>query len=164
MKRMSITGPVSIVVGIDGKIAFVTTGGGPVDLDARDAKVTSLSSAIRDYSSTSEGPKIVKPDDKFRLTMTVKLASWLKYSKRTGAEFKLTSPPDIKCDHTALRGDQLKVTDQAMVAQLSCSGPKGVYELRGTITFGYDNPVGGGGGVGTEIANWKFEIKPMGMQ
>jgi hypothetical protein len=63
-----------------------------------------------------------------------------------------------------LRGDQLKITDQAMVAQISCSGPKGVYEMRGTITFGYDNPVGGGGGVGTEIANWKFEIKPMGMQ
>ena len=82
----------------------------------------------------------------------------------TGAEFSLTSPRDIKCDHTALRGDQLMVTDQAMVAQLTCSGPKGVYELRGTITFGYDNPAGGGGGVGTESATWKFEIKPMGMQ
>ena len=84
-KRMSVTGPASIVVGLDGKIAFVTTGPSPADLDARDAKVTALSTAIRDYASTSEGPKIVKPDDKFRLTMTVKLASWLKYSKQTPA-------------------------------------------------------------------------------
>ncbi|HWU89195.1 MAG TPA: hypothetical protein VN253_18140 [Kofleriaceae bacterium] len=165
MKRMSISGPVSIVVGIDGKIAFVTTGASPVDLDARDAKVTALSGGIRDYASTSDGPRIVKPDDKFRLTMTVQLAPWLKYSKRTGAEFRLTSPPaDIKCDNTVLRGDQLKIAEQAMTAQISCSGPKGVYELRGTITFGYDNPTGGGGGVGTESAPWKFEIKPMGMQ
>jgi hypothetical protein len=164
MKRLSITGPASIVVGIDGKVAFATTGSSPAELDARDAKVTSLSSAIRDYWSTSEGPKVVKPDDKFRLTMTVKLAPWLRFSKRTGAEFKLTSPRDIKCDNTVLRADQLKVADQAMVAPLLCSGPKGSYEMRGTITFGYDNPVGGGSGMGNETQTWKFEIKPMGMQ
>lgn len=164
MKRMSITGPASIVVGVDGKVALATTGSSPAELDARDAKVTSLSSAIRDYWSTAEGPKVVKPDDKFRLTMTVKLAPWLRFSKRTGAEFKLTSPPDIKCDNTTLRGDQLKIVDQAMVAPLLCSGPKGSYEMRGTITFGYDNPVGGGGGMGNETQSWKFEIKPMGMQ
>jgi len=163
-KRLGITGPTSIVVGIDGKIAFVTTGSSPAELDARDAKVKSLAAAIRDYSSTSEGPRLVKPDDKFRLSMTVQLAPWLRYSRRTGAEFKLTAPRDIKCDATTLRGDQLKITDQAMVAQLQCSGTKGVYELRGTITFGYDNPIGGGGGAGTETATWKFEIKPMGMQ
>jgi hypothetical protein len=164
MKRMSIPGPVSIVVGIDNKVAFVTTGSSPSDLDARDAKVTSLAGAIKDYTATSDGPKIVKPDDKFRLAMTINLASWLKYSKRTVPEFKLTAPRDIKCDHTTLRGDQIKVTNQAMVAQVSCSGPKGVYELRGTITFGYDNPVGGGAGLGTDGATWKFEIKPMGMR
>jgi hypothetical protein len=165
MKKLSVTGPVSVVVGIDGKVAFVTTGTGPSDLDARDAKVTSLAGAIKDFTSSSDGPKLVKPDDKFRVSMTIKLASWLKFSKRTPAEFKLTAPADIKCDSTTLRGDQLKVVDQTtMVAEVSCKGPKGVYEMRGTITFGYDNPVGGGSGLGTEGATWNFEIKPMGMQ
>jgi hypothetical protein len=164
MKRLSIAGPVSIIVGIDSKVAFLTTGSSPTDLDARDAKVVALANAVKDFSLTSEGPKLVKPDDKFKLSMTVKLASWLKYSTRPPAEFKLTAPPDIKCDNTALYGEQLKITDQSMLAQISCSGSKGVYELRGTITFGYDNPIAGGSGLGTESAVWKFEIKPMGIQ
>jgi hypothetical protein len=164
VKRMSITGPVSIVVGIDNKIAFVTTGTTPTDLDARDAKATSLASGIKDYTASSDGPQTVKADDRFRMSMTISLAPWLRYSKRTVPEFRLSSlPADIKCDSTALRGDQLKVTEQTMVAELSCSGAKGLYELRGTITFGYDNPIGGGAGLGTDSATWKFEIKPAGM-
>lgn len=165
IKRLGVTGPVSIVVGIDNKITFATTGTAATDFDARDAKVAALAGAIKDYTVASEGPRIVKPDDKFRLSMTVKLASWLKYSARTPAEFKLTAPPDLKCDNTTLRGDQLKVVDPTtMVAQVSCSGPKGVYETRATLTFGYDNTVAGGAGLGTESAVWKFEIKPMGIQ
>ncbi len=165
VKRLSLTGPASVVVGIDGKVAQVTTGSSPADLDARDAKVIALAGAIKDFTVSSDGPKLVKPADKFRLSMTIKLASWLKFSRRTPAEFKLMVPPDIKCDATTLRGDQLKHVDQTtMVAQVSCSGPRGVYEARGTITFGYDNPVGGGSGLGTEGTTWKFEIKPMGMQ
>lgn len=164
MKKLGAAGPVSIVVGLDGKVAFTTTGSGPADLDARDAKVTTLSNGIKDYTFTSEGPKVVKPDDKFRLGMTIKLASYLKYSKRTPAEFKLTAPRDIKCDNTTLRGEQIRLVEQALTAQVSCSGPKGVYELRGTLTFGFDNPIGGGSGLGAESATWKFEIKPMGMQ
>jgi hypothetical protein len=164
VRRLGVTGPVSIVVGIDNKVALVSTGDSPAELDARDAKVTALSLAIKDYSTSSDGPRLVKPGDPFRLSMSVKLASWLKYSRRTPAEFKLTAPPDIKCDSTTLRGDQLKITDQTMVAQISCTGTKGVYEMRGTITFAYDNPVGGGSGMGTDGATWKFEIKPMGIQ
>jgi hypothetical protein len=164
VQRLSITGPVSIIVGIDNKVAFLTTGESPTDLDARDAKAAALANAIKDFTATSEGPQIVKPDDKFRLSMTIKLASWLKYSRRTPAEFKLTAPKDIKCDNTTLRGDQIKITDQIMLAQISCSGSKGVYELRGAITFGYDNPLAGGSGLGSDGVVWKFEIKPMGIQ
>ncbi len=162
MSRLGVTGPVSVVVGIDSKVALVTTGGAPSDLDARDAKVKALAAAIQDFTVSSDGPpKIVKPGDKFQLSMTVKLASWLKYSRRTPAVFRLTGlSPDIKCDSTELRGAQLKITDQTMIAQVTCSGPKGVYETRGEIRFGYDNPVGGGSGLGTDSAGWKFEIKP----
>jgi len=164
-KRLGVTGPVSIVVGIDGKVALVTRSESPTDLDARDAKVVALANAIKDYSTSFDGPKLVKPDDKFRLSMTITLSPWLKYSKRTPAEFKLTVvPKDIKCDNITLRGDQLKTVDQALIAQVSCSGPKGIYELRGTMTFGYDNPAAGGSSLGTDGVTWKLEIKPMGMQ
>jgi hypothetical protein len=164
LTRLNITGPVSIVVGIDNKVALVTAGSSPAELDARDAKVNAMGAAIKEFFATSDGPKVVKPDDKFKLSMTIKLSSWLKYSKRTPAEFKLTAPRDLKCDNTTLRGDQLKVTEGVMVAQVTCSGPKGIYETRGTITFGFDNTVAGGSGLGTESVTWKFEIKPMGMQ
>ncbi|HWO17159.1 MAG TPA: hypothetical protein VNO30_00225 [Kofleriaceae bacterium] len=164
LSRLGTTGPASVVVGIDGKVAHVTRGGAQSDADARDAKVAALANAIRDFTVTSDGPTIVKPGDKFRLAMTVKLASWLKYNRSRPADFQLTAPADIKCDNTALRGGQLTITDQTMVAQVTCSGTKGVYELRGAINFSYDNPVGGGTGLGSEGAVWKFEIKPMGIQ
>lgn len=160
LHRLGVTGPVSIVAGIDNKVAFVSTGSSPAELDARDAKVNALSAAIKDYTTSSDGPRAVKVGESFRLAMTINLAPWLKYSKRTSAEFKLTAPADIKCDSTTLRGDQIKVTGQAMVAQVACTGTKGVYELRGTITFGYDNPIVGGSGLGTDGTTWKFEIKP----
>ena len=41
---------------------------------------------------------------------------------------------------------------------VTCSGPKGSYEARANLSFGYDAPTGGAG-LGTESANWKFEIK-----
>jgi hypothetical protein len=160
LKRLSITGPASVVVGIDSKVALVTTGSAPGDLDARDAKVKALASSIKDFTASSDGPKLVRPGEKFRIAMTIKLAPWLKHGRRTPAEFRLTAPRDIKCNGTTLRGDQLKITNSTTrVAEVSCSGPKGVYELRGTITFGYDNPIAGGSGLGTEGATWRFEIK-----
>jgi hypothetical protein len=160
-KQLGATGPLSIVVGIDGKVAHVTASTLPADLDARDAKVTALSAAIRDYTVAVEGPKVVKPDEKFRLAMTIKLAPWFRYSQRTVAELKLAGlPPGIKCDATALRGDQLMISEGTLTAQVACSGPKGVYEMRGELRFGYEMPGRGGAGLGTDSAVWKFEIKP----
>lgn len=161
IRRLGVTGPVSIVVGLDNKVALVTTGAAPADLDARDAKAVALANAIKDFTTSSTGPTVVKAGDKFQLSMTIKLASWLKFSKRTPPVFKLTAPPrDIKCDATTLSGPQLKIADPTMIAQVTCSGPRGVYEMAGSIEFGYDNPVGGGSGRGADGAIWKFEIKP----
>jgi hypothetical protein len=66
--------------------------------------------------------------------------------------------PDIKCDATLLRGDQIKVADKLLTAAVTCSGPRGIYEARGELRFGYDAP-GGGTGIGAESARWKFELK-----
>jgi hypothetical protein len=162
MKQMGITGPASFVVDVDTKIALVTTGSSPAELDARDAKVNALTTSIKEYTTSNVGPTVVKPGDKFNLGITIKLAPWLKYTQKTPSEFKLTAPKDIKCDQTVLKGAQLKIADQTMTAQVTCSGPKGTYELRGTVTFGYQAP-GGTTGIGSDSATWKFDIKSMGM-
>jgi len=158
MKELGITGPASIVVDVDGKVQLITSTANPTDLDARDAKVNASIVAIKEYVSTPDGPKLAKPGDKFQLSIAIKLASWLKYSDKTPMEFKLTVPPDIKCDATTLRGEQIKVADKQLTAAATCSGPRGIYEARGDLRFGYDAP-GGGTGIGAESAKWKFEIK-----
>jgi hypothetical protein len=158
MKDLGLTGPASIVVDVDGKVQLVTTTGAPADLDARDAKINAAIAAIKDYVSTPDGPKTAKPGDKFALSMSIKLASWLAYSDKAPRELKITVPPDIKCDATTLKSEQIKVADKLLTATVTCSGPRGIYEARGELRFGYDAP-GGGTGVGAESTQWKFEIK-----
>ncbi|HEX3763132.1 MAG TPA: hypothetical protein VHW23_30755 [Kofleriaceae bacterium] len=159
MKDLGITGPASIVVDVDGKVQLVTASAAPGDLDARDAKVTAAAAAIKEYLPIHDGPATVKAGDKFQLSITIRLASWLKYSTRTPMEFDLTAPSDLKCDATRLRGEQIKVAGQQLTATVTCSGPRGSYGARGELRFGYDAP-GGGAGLGAESAEWKFEIKP----
>lgn len=154
MKKMAIVGPASIVVDVDGKVALVTTASSSTELDDRDAKVTKLIGAIKDYTFASDGPKMVKPDEKFTLSMTINLSPWLKFTnKGAPAQFQLTGPADVKCDHMKLTGDEIKVTGQQLVAAVTCSAAKGNYELRGTLRFGYDQP-GGGQGMGAEDTRW----------
>ena len=159
-KTMSIVGPVSIVVDVEGKIAQVVTGSAPAELDARDAKVAALVAAIKEYTMTSEGPaSVVKAGVKFPLQINIKLASWLRYSTKTPREFTVMIPKELKCNATTLRGDQVKITDQMLVGTVTCSGPKGSYEARANVSFGYETP-GSGTGLGTESARWKFQITP----
>jgi hypothetical protein len=159
MKQLGVTGPASIVVDVEGKVALVSTNSTPTDLDARDAKVNELAGAIKAYSATvSESPKALKPGDKFTLSISIQLAKWLSYSAKTPRTFKLTVPPDFKCDAKELTGDQIKVDGNAMTAALSCTAPKGIYEARGELRFGY--ATGSGDGLGTEGGKWKFEVKP----
>ena len=157
-KTMQIVGPVSIVVDVEGKVQLVSTGSSPTEMDARDAKINGLTAAIKEYTTANEGPKTAKPGEKFSFKISIKLANWLKYSTKQPREFKVTVPKDITCDATTLKGDQLKLDGQNLTAMVTCSGPKGSYEARGNISFGYDAP--GGTGLGTESASWKFEIKP----
>jgi hypothetical protein len=159
MKDLGVTGPASIVVGVDGEVVQVTTSGAPADLDARDAKVKDAVSWIHEYVTITDGPGQVQLGAKFELAITIKLATWLKYSTRTPMEFDLTAPSDLKCDATRLRGDQIKVDGRLLRAMVTCSGPRGSYEVRGELRFGYDAP-GGGTGMGAQSYNWKFEIKP----
>jgi hypothetical protein len=160
MKQMSVTGPASVVVDLEGKVVLVATGSSPAELDARDKKVTDLVATIKEYVMTpSESPQGLKAGDKFILSISIKLASWLKFSTRAPSEFKLTAPPDFKCDAKELKGDQLKITDQTLTASVSCSAPRGIYEARGDLRFSYEHP-NHAAGIGNEGAKWKFEVKP----
>jgi len=159
-KKLGIVGPASLVVDVDNKVALVVTGSSPAELDTRDAKVNALAAGIKEYTAMVAGPKVVKANEKFDLTISIKLAGWLVYSKKPGTtlDFKISPPKDIKCSATTLGRDALKPVNQTITATVSCSGPKGSYEVRGQINFGYDTP-NGATGIGTDGANWKFEIK-----
>jgi hypothetical protein len=158
-KGLGITGPVSIIVDVDNKVQLVTTGSQPAELDARDAKVKALIAGIKLHTTALTGPKTVKAGEKFELGMSVTLASWLVYSKKPGTnyEWKAMLPRDVKCDNTALKGDQLKADGQMLAIKMTCSGPHGSYEATGQIQFGYDVP-SGATGIGADGGKWKFEI------
>ena len=156
-KQLKVAAPASVIVDVDGKVSQVIIGSSPAELDARDAKVNALTAAIKEYSLTSEGPKSPRAGEKFTFKISVKLASWVKHSTKTPREFKVMTPKEIACDATTLRGDQVKIEGQTLTGAVTCSAPRGSYEVRGQLSFGYDAPAGAG--LGTESANWKFEIK-----
>jgi len=158
-KQFSINGPASFVVDVDGKVQLVSTGSDPTALDARDTKVNELGKAIKDYTSVKDGPATAKPGEKFTLSLKINLSNWLNYSTSQKRQFDVTVPKDIKCDAVSLKGDQLKIDGHTLTGAVSCSGPRGSYEARGTLKFGYDSPSGAGFGNVDGIV-WKFEIKP----
>jgi hypothetical protein len=160
VKQLGLTAPTSFVVDVTGKVAHVATGGDPATLDARDAKVGELVAAIKEHTSTTDGPKEVAAGQKFTLSMTIKLSPWLLYSKKPGTTlaFRLTAPKEITCDRTQLGRDQLRPQGQTLTASVTCSGTKGSYEVRGQLDFSYDTP-SGATGLGTDGAKWKFVIK-----
>jgi hypothetical protein len=159
MKQLGVTpGPSSIVTDVDGKVAMVSSSGDAEGLDARDSKVNALIAAIKEFTTSQDGPVTAKPNEPFHLSLKIQIANWLSFSKTTPMEFKLTVPKDIRCDATTLKGDQLKIDGRTLTAMVSCLAPKGSYEARGDIRFGYDSPAGGAG-LGNDGAKWKFEIK-----
>lgn len=158
-KAFSITGPASFVVDQDGKVQMVSTASDAAALDARDTKVHDLAKAIKDYTSQKDGPATAKPGEKFTLSLKINLANWNNYATSRDRQFDLTVPKDIKCDAVTLKNDQLKIDGHTLTASTQCSGPKGVYEARGVLKFGYDSPAGAGFGQVDGIV-WKFEIKP----
>jgi hypothetical protein len=160
MKQLGVgRGPASIVVGVDGKVAMVSVGGDPATLDARDAKVDELAGAIKEYTTRHDGPTTAKPGQTFSLSLQVLLASWLHYIRSAPADFELSAPKDIKCNATKLGRAQLEFRGQTLTATLRCSAPRGVYEARGHIRFGYDTPTGAHG-MGDDATTWKFSITP----
>ena len=159
MKLLNVKpGPTSIVVDVDGKVALVSVNGDAAALDARDAKVNALTSDIKAFTTSHDGPAAtVKAGEKFSLSFKVQLASWLKYSASSPKEFNVTVPKDFKCDATSLRGDQLKIEKNILTATVTCTAPHGNYQAVGKIRFGYDSPAGGSG-LGDDGAKWDIKV------
>lgn len=150
-------GPVSIVVDLDGKVKLVTSSGDINELDSRDTIVKSLVDAIKPFTTSNDAPKTAKANQKMTFTFKVQLGSWLTFSKKSPTEFTFQAAKEVKCDATTLKGDQLKVDGKTMTAQVTCTAPKGSYQARAEIRFGYDSP-NGATGLGNDGATWKFEV------
>jgi len=146
------SGEGAVVVDVDGKVKAVTTSGDINELEARDQTVNSLIGQIKEFTTSFDGPKEVKPGEKFALVVKIQLASWLAYSQKTAIQFTLMAPKDIRCDKAT------KIEDHTLTATATCSGPKGNYEAQGKIRFGYDTPAGGTG-LGDDGTTYKFAIK-----
>jgi len=151
-KEMGITtGPAAIVADVNGAVKAVTTSGDLNELDARDAVVNALIGQIHEYTSTKKGPATAKPNEKIPFAFEVQLASWLHF-KADSATLALTAPKQLKCDKAT------KIDGQTLAASVTCSGPKGSYQVQAKIQFGYKTPTGADG-LGEDGATWSFEIK-----
>jgi hypothetical protein len=152
-------GPQSVVVDVYGKVKAITTSGDINELDARDTVVKQLVEAVKPYTTSNEGPKGGNPTSKLTFTLRVALSPWNSFSDKAPREFTFAAAKEIKCDATTLKGDQIKIDGKNLTATVTCTAPKGIYQARGDLKFGY---VGASGaqGLGAETATWKFEIKP----
>ena len=160
MQQLGYAGPASVVVGADQKISFVSTNGAADQLDARDKEVAKLAAGIKDFVVQKNGPTSGKAGQPFTLELVVNLASWLKFSNQPEAPVMTVSvPKDIKCDATTLSGDKLVVANQTLTGTVHCTAPRGSYEARAEVRFGYATP-GGAAGIGTDAGDWKFTIAP----
>lgn len=159
-KQLGIAkGPYSVVVDVDGKVKMISTSGDLNELDARDATVKQLTDAVKPYTTTNEGPKSSRPTSKLTFVIRVQLAPWNAFSPKTPMQFDLTAAKQVVCPQRTLTGDQLKIEGKTLTAAITCTAPKGIYEARGELRFGYVSS-GGATGLGSEAASWKFDVQP----
>src|SRR5690606_27317533 len=105
-----------------------------------------------------EATKSAKAGERLTFTFKVQLAKWLTYSKKSPMEFTFRAAKEVKCNATTLRGNQLKISGKTLTATVTCTAPKGSYQARGQIRFGYETPTGGTG-LGNDGATWSFVVK-----
>jgi hypothetical protein len=159
-KQLDIAkGPYSIVVDVEGKVKMISTSADINELDARDAMVKQLIDAVRPYTASNDGPKVAKPSAKLTFQIKIQLSPWNAFSQKTPMRFELTAAKELVCDQRVLEAQQLKVEGKTLTAAVTCTAPKGAYQARGELRFGYAS-ANGGTGLGSEAASWKFEIQP----
>ena len=159
-KQLGVTkGPASIVVDLEGKVKVVTTSGDINELDSRDTVIKRLVDAVKPFTSANDAPKTAKAGQKLAFTFKIQLANWLSFSKKSPMEFTFRAAKEVKCDATTLKGNQLQIEGKTLTAKVTCTAPKGSYQARGEIRFGYDSP-NGATGLGNDGATWSFQVTP----
>jgi hypothetical protein len=159
-KQLGIAkGPASIVVDLDGKVKAIASSGDINELDSRDSIIKGLVDSVKPFTTTNRAPTTAKAGDKMTFTFSVQLANWLAYSQKSPMEFTFTAAKEVKCDATTLKRDQMKIQDKTLTATVTCTAPRGSYQARGEIRFGYDSP-NGSAGLGNDGATWKFVVTP----
>ncbi|HEY5950016.1 MAG TPA: hypothetical protein VIV40_31190 [Kofleriaceae bacterium] len=159
-KQLGIAkGPASVVVDLDGKVKTVATSGDINELDSRDSIIQGLVESVKPFTTSNNAPKTAKVGEKLTFTFTVQLGSWLTFSKKSPMEFTFQAAKEVKCDATKLKAEQMKIVDKTLTATVTCTAPKGSYQARGEIRFGYDSP-NGATGLGNDGATWKFVVGP----
>ena len=91
-------------------------------------------SPTRDHDRQADRQADVRDQDPAR--------DWLTYSDKTPMELNFTAPKDLEVRRDQGRSDKMKIEGQSLTAAVTCTAPKGGYQVRGDIRFGYDNPVG----------------------
>jgi hypothetical protein len=153
-------GPAAIIIGVDGKVAWVQTGGDPDQLDKRDAKVNEMVAAIKEFTVAADGPtSSVKLNERFEFKVAIELSPWLSFNPKAPTEVSLTLPTEFKCDASKLTGDQIKIEGRHLTASVGCtSAQRGSYEVRAEYRFGYLN-ANGSQALGSDGVRWKFQVK-----
>jgi hypothetical protein len=154
-KQLGIAkGPASIVVDVDAKVKAVTTSGDINELDSRDTVIKELVDAVKPFTTASKAPTKAKAGEKMMFSLQVQLASWLTPTKKSKPEFTFQAAKEVKCDPV-----QIVESGKTITASVTCTAPKGNYQARGEIRFGYDSP-NGATGLGNDGATWSFEVTP----
>jgi hypothetical protein len=154
-KQLGIAkGPASIIVGVDGKVKAVTTTGDINELDARDTVVKELVEAVKPFTTSIKGATTAKAGEKMTFKIEIQFAPWLVPSKKQKPEFTFQAAKEVKCEP-----HQVAETDKTLTATATCTAPKGSYQARGELRFGYDSP-NGSTGLGNDGTTWKFEVTP----
>jgi hypothetical protein len=162
-KKLGIVkGPWSIVVDVDGTVRAVTTSGDINELDSRDAVVKELVAGVHNYVKVTDGPKIALVNEKLTFAISIKLANWLSFTDKAPREFTLTGSKEVSCNARILKDNQIKVEGKLLSASVTCTAPKGVYQARADLRFGYVS-LSGATGIGTESEVWDFEIRGPGL-
>jgi hypothetical protein len=158
-KQLGIAkGPYSVVVDVDGTVRAVTTSGDINELDGRDQLVKQLLAEVKPYTMTNQGPTVAKPGEKLTFSIKIQLANWNSFSQKTPMQFDLTAAKELACDTRTVTADKMKLEGKTLTAQVTCTAPKGVYQARGELRFGYAS-LSGATGLGAEAASWKFEVQ-----
>jgi len=156
-------GPFSIVVDPYGKVKMGATSGHPNELDPLTAMVQPIAGPNPAHATDQYGTQAPRPTPKPNILIRNQAPALHEFSAgnlfcRRRPRQSIPRAASKRVGPTPTRtGDKSKIGGKMLTAAITCTAPKGMYEARGELRFGYANP-SGATGLGAEAADWKFEV------